>query len=73
MLQQIQRDFKVNRGEMIFIGDSLRDYEASKAMGCEFVLVKTGNGMEAIAQLQNQAIKIFDDLLAVARYFNAQS
>src|SRR3990167_5442749 len=48
MLLQIQKDFHVRAAEMIFIGDSLRDYEAAQTVGCEFVLVKTGNGENAL-------------------------
>lgn len=44
LLYHIQRDFHVKSNEMIFIGDSLCDFEAACVVGCKFILVKTGNG-----------------------------
>lgn len=60
MLLQIQKDFNLKSTEMIFIGDSDRDYQAAKAVGCEFILVKTGNGEEAEKTIKD--VKMFDDL-----------
>src|SRR3990167_11541021 len=65
MLQQIQRDFHVPFEEMIVIGDSLRDLQAGKSLGCQLVLVKTGNGKKTALQLDQLInVKVFDDLLA---------
>lgn len=47
MLLQIQSDFQLKNTDMIFIGDSVKDYEAAQAVGCEFILVKTGNGTKS--------------------------
>lgn len=44
MLQQIQKDFNVKNNEMIYVGDSVKDFKVAKAVGCEFILVRTGNG-----------------------------
>lgn len=63
MLLQIQRDFRLKNSEIIFIGDSDRDYQAAKAVGCEFILVKTGNGARAVQTLKD--VKVFDDLASV--------
>lgn len=65
MLHQIQRDFQVPFEEMIVIGDSLRDLQAGEVLGCQLVLVKTGNGNKTLLQLGSScSVKIYDDLFA---------
>ena len=64
MLLQIQQDFKVKNSEMIYIGDSEKDYSAAKAVGCAFVLVKTGNGAKTLESVKD--ILVYDNLLAIA-------
>ena len=68
MLQQVQKDFHVKGNEMLFIGDSMRDYEAGKAVNCPFMLVRTGFGAEPEKKLEDATVKVFDDLAAVAAY-----
>src|SRR3989338_9777955 len=68
LLHQIQRDFQVPFSEMIFVGDSDRDWEAAKAVGCPFVLLRTGNG-EKTAKLFTYT-EIYDNLLAFAEKIN---
>lgn len=65
LLYQIIRDFQVNSNEIIFIGDSMRDYQAARAIDCEFVFVKTGNGKD----IELPSVKTFDDLSAAVKYF----
>lgn len=72
MLQQIQRDFNLKNDEMIYVGDSLKDYEAAQAVHCIFFLVRTGNGKETEQALKNTAVKIFDDLNQFAKYISEQ-
>lgn len=67
MLLQIQKDFNLKSSEMIFIGDSDRDYQAANAVGCEFILVKTGNGMETAKTMKD--VKVFDDLEDAVHFF----
>ncbi len=63
MLYQAQRDYHIPFDQMIFIGDSQRDLEAAQAVGCPFVLVKTGNGSDTVAKLdKTHSIPVFDDL-----------
>lgn len=70
MLQQIQHDFQVNSDEMIYIGDSLKDYEVAQIIGCEFFLVRTGNGKKSEQQLKKSVpLKIVDDLLSFTKSF----
>lgn len=70
MLQQIQRDFQLKSDEMIYVGDSFKDYEAAQAVGCEFFLVRTGNGKKSEQQLKKLLpLKIADDLLSFTKSF----
>lgn len=67
MLLNIMRDFNLKSDEIIYIGDSFKDWEVAQAIGCEFMLVRTGNGEKTVKQLlQNDHTKIFADLMAVA-------
>lgn len=68
MLQQIQKDFNVKNNEMIYVGDSVKDFKVAKAVGCEFILVRTGNGKKTQKQLiENKELRIFEDLCAVTK------
>jgi len=70
MLQAILRDFNLKSDEVIYIGDSFKDWEVAQTIGCEFILVRTGNGEKTVKQLpQNDRTKIFDDLSAVVADF----
>ncbi len=65
MLLQIQRDFKVKSDEMIYIGDSLKDWQAAQTIGCDFVLVTTGNGKKTEHELAGEkSLKKFKNLQA---------
>jgi len=69
MLQQIQHDFQVKNDQMLFVGDSLKDWEAANTVGCEFFLVRTSNGKETEFALKKlSSVKIFDDLLSFVKY-----
>ncbi len=68
MLLQIMKDFSVTADQMIFIGDSDRDYGAARAVGCRFVLIKTGNGKKTAENLlQSESVLVFEDLAQAAR------
>jgi len=49
-----------------FVGDSLKDIQAAKEMGCQPILVKTGNGAKTLQQLKGP-IDVYDDLLSYTR------
>ncbi len=69
MLQQIMQDFSVTADQIIFIGDSKRDYEASQAISCRFILVKTGNGKIFADKLSEQKnVLVFEDLANAVKY-----
>ncbi|MCD6047533.1 MAG: D,D-heptose 1,7-bisphosphate phosphatase [Gammaproteobacteria bacterium] len=55
------------------VGDSKRDLEASAVVGCQPVLVKTGNGAALLAkETLPKEYLVFDDLLAVAQALTAE-
>ncbi len=48
LLENIRRDFNYDLKNAWLVGDSKRDLEAGKAMGCKLALVKTGNGPKTL-------------------------
>lgn len=46
------------------IGDTLRDIQAAQAMGCEAILVETGQGKETLAANPHLTVPVFADLAA---------
>ena len=56
-------------GHTLSAGDDVRDVEAALAAGVRPVLLRTGKGAEAEAQLRNRgfAVSVYDDLLQFAR------
>ena len=66
MLEQILKDYPVEPGSVIAVGDSLRDLQAAKAVGMVPVLVRTGKGVITEPEIQDSVdlrdLKIFDDL-----------
>ena len=71
MLNDILRDYDLTKDDCLFIGDSIRDFDAAKAVGCQFMLLKTGNGMKSLAALKDDVV-VADDLShAVALILNS--
>lgn len=65
LLLQISAVLHITLDERVwFVGDSMKDILAAKAVSCRPILVKTGNG----AQILEQEIPIFEDLAAVVYY-----
>ena len=50
MLREALTDFGAVAAYTFFIGDMLRDLQAAAGAGCPFILVKTGKGLETLAQ-----------------------
>lgn len=67
LFEQITAQYKVSLQNVPVIGDSLRDLQAAKKMGCKVILVRTGNG-EALLRQQTplKDVLVFDDLAAAA-------
>ncbi|WP_338484234.1 D-glycero-beta-D-manno-heptose 1,7-bisphosphate 7-phosphatase [Pseudomonas trivialis] len=66
MLKIIAEHYKVPLAGIWFVGDSLGDLEAVKAVDSQPVLVKTGKGEKTQAKNLPVGTLIFDDLAAVA-------
>ena len=66
MLKIISEHYKVPLAGIWFVGDSLGDLEAAKAVDSQPVLVKTGKGEKTQAKNLPVGTLIFDDLAGVA-------
>jgi D-glycero-D-manno-heptose 1,7-bisphosphate phosphatase len=57
--------------QTLLVGDDVRDVQAARAVGVTAVLVRTGKGLRAAAQLQanGNPPQVFDDLAQFARSF----
>ncbi len=66
MLKIIAEHYKVPLAGIWFVGDSLGDLEAAKAVDSQPVLVKTGKGEKTQAKNLPVGTLIFDDLAAIA-------
>ncbi len=64
LLEQIQQHFNYPITNCYLVGDSIRDLEAAKKMGCLPVLVKTGNGKITLDKLSKEdRIPVYTNLL----------
>lgn len=66
MLRAIGKDFETPLSQSVFIGDSVRDVEAARAVGARPILVLTGSGMKAQADLGGDAVETYADLAQAA-------
>ena len=83
LLDAIEAEFNTSAEGFYFVGDSLRDLQAGITKGCKPILVKTGNGLTTLAQLQDSTLQIdsplvllthvqvFDDLAAAVDFIIA--
>lgn len=53
--------------QTLLVGDDVRDVEAARAAGVAAVLVRTGKGLRAAAQMLPCSLPVFDDLAQFAR------
>lgn len=70
MLLAAAADFQLDLTRCIFIGDSLSDYAAARAVGCQPVLVRTGRQAQQLEQLADSDpnVILMNDLHAVAAW-----
>jgi D-glycero-D-manno-heptose 1,7-bisphosphate phosphatase len=74
LLQAMEAELGVSARGAVFIGDSLKDLQAARAFGCAPVLVKTGQGLATLQQLQSgtlaldspDTIPVYNDLACAA-------
>lgn len=63
MLEDIQNVFELdNLNGVPFVGDSLRDLQAGKAMNCQPILVRTGKGEKTEQSPVPEGTQVFDSL-----------
>lgn len=69
MLQQIAASHGGSLTGVPFIGDSLRDIQAARRMGCRPLLVLTGDGRQTLAALGDEPsdVEVFPDLASAAK------
>ncbi len=74
MLQQLLNAYSMRPTEAVLVGDSARDIDAAVSAGVKPVLVLTGNGPSAQAELARRDIEVetWPDLLAYAEQLVAQ-
>jgi len=65
------QDSGIPAAQTLLVGDDVRDVEAARAAGIAAVLVRTGKGLRAWAQLSERGdeVPLFDDLAQIARSF----
>jgi D-glycero-D-manno-heptose 1,7-bisphosphate phosphatase len=65
------RDSGIPAARTLLVGDDVRDVEAARCAGVAAVLVRTGKGRRAAAQLRagGRVVPVFDDLAHFARSF----
>jgi D-glycero-D-manno-heptose 1,7-bisphosphate phosphatase len=70
LFEQIAGYYQLDLSNVIAIGDSLRDIKAARKVGCQPVLVLTGNGEKTLLNNRELAdeIPIFPDLLSAVRH-----
>ena len=66
LLKTIAAHYQVELARVWFVGDSISDLEAAKAVDCQPVLVKTGKGEKTLGKNLPVGTLIFDDLAAIA-------
>ena len=80
LIDAIEAEFNISAEGFYLIGDSLRDLQAATIKGCKPILVKTGNGLKTLAQLEDptlqtdspklqlENIQVFADLAAAVDF-----
>jgi D-glycero-D-manno-heptose 1,7-bisphosphate phosphatase len=73
MLHQIARDFGCGLAGVAFIGDKVSDVLAADAVGARPILVRTGSGVAAAAELRARSIEVYDDLADAVSHLLAEA
>lgn len=82
LVDAIEAEFNISAEGVPFIGDTLRDLQTAISKGCQPVLVRTGNGLKTLDDLQYpdsdstddfpgltlEQVQVFDDLAAAADF-----
>lgn len=60
------KELDIDKNEILFIGDTLHDYEVAEAMGVNSILI--ANGHQAKEKLQTSSTIVLDDLIALKKH-----
>jgi D-glycero-D-manno-heptose 1,7-bisphosphate phosphatase len=71
MLKQIALDFGCTLTGVPFVGDKVSDVRAAEAVRARPILVCTGSGRAALAELRDRPIEVYADLAAVVSHLLA--
>lgn len=67
LLQQIAEHYDMELSGTAFVGDSYRDIQAARAVGCQPVLVRSGNGVVTLKNPDLKTIRAFNNLMDFAK------
>jgi D-glycero-D-manno-heptose 1,7-bisphosphate phosphatase len=62
----------IGPSETLVVGDDERDLEAARRAGVDAALVRTGKGARIAAQLGRRDVRVYEDLLQLARALAAR-
>jgi D-glycero-D-manno-heptose 1,7-bisphosphate phosphatase len=62
LLLQISQALNIPLNRALMIGDSLKDYQVAQNAGCDFTLVRTGNGEQTVADMTHNTTPIYANL-----------
>ncbi len=82
LIDAIEAEFNTSAEAVPLIGDTLRDLQTAASKGCQPILVRTGNGLKTLDDLQYpdsdstedfpgltlEQVQVFDDLAAAADF-----
>lgn len=51
LLKKAARDFNLDLAQCVFVGDALRDIQAGRRLGCQTLLVLTGQGQKTLQKI----------------------
>jgi D-glycero-D-manno-heptose 1,7-bisphosphate phosphatase len=72
MLETFASEHNVDLKDIAFIGDSLRDMQAARAVGAIPILVKTGKGQKTLTNNPGLHILFFENLYEAARHITSE-
>lgn len=65
---KLMERLQINKDEILFVGDTLHDYEVASAMGVHSILI--ANGHQAKNKLSKNGILVLDELTGLTNYLN---
>ncbi len=72
LLHQLADQCKIDFTRTYFVGDALRDIEASLAVNAQPILVKTGKGSRTLSENPDLTTPIFNDLYDATQFILSQ-